>query len=111
LGFQHHEALALPDSGQEELKSGLGLGHHQVSGDEERSMNSLGTVVLAYLFFLRACHHEITSRQSWSIFQPQHAFQLQGLTKQVEYNVKAKMKAVKQPNFLGSRYEVSILSL
>ena len=34
-----------------ELKSGLGLGQHQVSGDEKRSENSIGVAVLAYLFF------------------------------------------------------------
>ena len=29
--------------------------------------------------------------QSWSIFQLQHVLQLQAMTNQVEYNVKAKM--------------------
>jgi hypothetical protein len=42
-----------------ELKSGLGLGEHQVSGDKERSEKSVGIAVLAYLFVLRVCHHEI----------------------------------------------------
>jgi hypothetical protein len=58
-----------------ELKSGLGLGQHQVSGDPKRSTNSVRIAVLAYLFLLRACHHEITPGQSWSIFQLQHGFQ------------------------------------
>jgi hypothetical protein len=74
-----------------ELKSGLGLGQHQVSGDEKRSTNSVGIAVLAYLFLLRACHREITPGQSWSIFQLQHAFQLRAMTNQVEHNVKVKM--------------------
>lgn len=74
-----------------ELKSGLGLGHHQVSGDRQRSTNSVGIAVLAYLFLLRACHHEITPGQSWSIFQLQHAFQLRAMTNQVEHNVKVKL--------------------
>jgi hypothetical protein len=74
-----------------ELKSGLGLGQHQVSGDEKRSTNSVGIAVLAYLFLLRACHHEITPGQSWRIFQLQHAFQLRAITNQVEHNVKVKM--------------------
>jgi hypothetical protein len=47
--------------------------------------------VLAYLFLLRACYHEITPGQSWSIFQLQHALQLRAMTNQVEYNVKVKM--------------------
>ncbi len=51
------------------LKSGLGLGQHQVSGGEKRRTNSLGIAVLAYLFLLRACHEEVTLGQSWSIFQ------------------------------------------
>jgi hypothetical protein len=33
-----------------ELKSGLGLGEHQVSGDTNRSEKSVGIAVLAYLF-------------------------------------------------------------
>ena len=37
-----------------ELKSGLGLGQHQVSGDEKRSENSVGVAVLAYLFWFFA---------------------------------------------------------
>ena len=74
-----------------ELKSGLGLGQHQVSGDENRSENSMGIAVLAYLFLLRACHHKIIPGKSWSIFQLQHALQLQAITNQVEHDVKVKM--------------------
>ena len=51
----------------------------------------MGVAVLAYLFLLRACHHEIILGQSWSIFQLQHAFQLRVMTNQVEHNVKVKM--------------------
>jgi hypothetical protein len=74
-----------------ELKSGLGLGHHQVSGDQKRSTNSVGIAVLAYLFLLRVGHHAIVPGQSWSIFQLQHTLQLRAMTKQVEHNVKVKM--------------------
>ena len=42
-----------------ELKSGLGLGEHQVSGVKDRSEKSVGIAVLAYLFVLRVCHHEM----------------------------------------------------
>ena len=73
-----------------ELKSGLGLGQHQVSGDQQRSTNSVGLAVLAYLFLLRAGHHEIIPGQSWSIFQLQHTLQLRAITNQVEHNVKVK---------------------
>jgi hypothetical protein len=74
-----------------ELKSGLGLGQHQVRGDEKRRPNSVGIAVLAYLLLLRAGHHEITPGHSWSIFQLQHTFQLRAITHQVEHNVKVKM--------------------
>jgi Transposase DDE domain len=79
-----------------ERKSGLGLGHHQVSGDEKRRTNSMGIAVLASLFLLRVCHHEITPGQSWSIFQLQQAFQLRAMTNQVEHNVKVKMAKVRK---------------
>ena len=48
-----------------ELKSGLGLGEHQVSGDKDRSEKSVGIAVLAYLFVLRVCHHEIVPGKPW----------------------------------------------
>ncbi len=74
-----------------ELKSGLGLGEHQVSGDKDRSEKSLGIAVLAYLFVLRVCHHEIVPGKPWSIFQLQHALRLRAMTNQVEHKVKVKM--------------------
>ena len=74
-----------------ELKSGLGLGEHQVSGDTNRSEKSVGIAVLAYLFVLRVCHHEIVPGKPWSIFQLQHALRLRAMTNQVEHKVKMKM--------------------
>jgi hypothetical protein len=74
-----------------ELNSGLGLGEHQVSGDQNRSEKSLGIAVLAYLFVLRVCHHEIVPGKPWSIFQLQHALRLRAMTNQVEHKVKRKM--------------------
>jgi Transposase DDE domain len=74
-----------------ELKSGLGLGEHQVSGDKVRSEKSVGIAVLAYLFVLRACHHEIVPGKPWSIFQLQHALRLRVMTNQVEHNIKVKV--------------------
>jgi hypothetical protein len=74
-----------------ELKSGLGLGEHQVSGDKDRSEKSLGIAVLAYLFVLRVCHGEIVSGKPWSIFQLQHALRLRVMTNQVEHKVKVTM--------------------
>jgi hypothetical protein len=74
-----------------ELKSGLGLGEHQVSGDKNRSEKSVGIAVLAYLFVLRVCHHEIIPGKPWSIFQLQHALRLRVITNQVEHKVKVTM--------------------
>jgi hypothetical protein len=74
-----------------ELKSGLGLGEHQVSGDTNRSEKSVGIAVLAYLFVLRVCHHEIVPGKPWNLFQLQHALRLRVMTNQVEYKVKVQM--------------------
>ena len=74
-----------------ELKSGLGLGEHQVSGDKDRSEKSLGIAVLAYLLVLRVCHHEIVPGKPWSIFQLQQALRLRVMTNQVTHKVKVKM--------------------
>jgi hypothetical protein len=74
-----------------ELKSGLGLGEHQVSGDTNRSEKSVGIAVLASLLVIRMCHHEIVPGKPWSIFQLQHALRLRVMTNQVEHKVKVKM--------------------
>lgn len=74
-----------------ELKSGLGLGEHQVSGDTNRSEKSVGIAVLASLLVVRVCHHEIVPGKPWSIFQLQHALRLRVMTNQVEHQVKVKM--------------------
>lgn len=74
-----------------ELKSDLGMGEHQVSGDEDRIENSFGMAVIAYLFLIRACHQEIVPGRSWSIPQLQHAFRLRVITNQVAHNVKTEL--------------------
>jgi len=79
-----------------ELKSGLGLGEHQVRGNKNRSEKSVGIAVLAYLFVLRVCHHEIVPGKPWSIFQLQHALRLQVMTNQVEHKVKVKMGKIRK---------------
>jgi Transposase DDE domain len=74
-----------------ELKSDLGMGEHQVSGDEDRIENSFGIAVMAYLFLIRACHQEMVPGRSWSIPQLQHAFRLRVITNQVAHNVKTEL--------------------
>jgi len=74
-----------------ELKTDLGMGEHQVRQDEGRIEKSFGIAVLAYLFLLRVCHHELQPGQSWSVAHLQHIFRLRVITNQVEHNVKAKL--------------------
>jgi hypothetical protein len=74
-----------------ELTSGLGLGAHQVSGDPNRSEQSVGLAVLAYVLVLRVCHHEIGPGKPWSIFPWQHALRLRVMTNQVAHTAKGKL--------------------
>jgi len=74
-----------------ELKTDLGLGAHQVSGEEGRIEKSFGIAVLASLFLIRACHQEILPGTSWSIAHLQHALRLRSITNQVEHNVKTRL--------------------
>ena len=74
-----------------ELKTDLGLGAHQVRGEERRIEKSFGIAVLAYLLLIRACHQEILPGTSWSIAQLQHAFRLRIITNQVEHNVQTRL--------------------
>jgi hypothetical protein len=74
-----------------ELKSGLGLGEPQVSGDTNRREKSVGSAVLAYVFVLRVCHHKIVPGKPWSMFQLQPTLRLRVMTNQVEPKVKVKM--------------------
>ena len=74
-----------------ELKSDLGMGEHQVSGEEQRIENSFGIAVMAYLLLIRLCHHEMLPGRSWSLAQLQHAFRLRMITNQVAYNVKTRL--------------------
>jgi len=74
-----------------ELKTDLGLGEHQVSGEEGRIEHSFGIAVLAYLLLIRACHQDILPGKPWSVAQLQHALRLRVITNQVEHNVKARL--------------------
>jgi hypothetical protein len=79
-----------------ELKTDLGLGAHQVRGEEGRIEKSFGIAVLAYLFLIRACHQEILPGTSWSIAQLQHALRLRSITNQVEHNVKTRLSKARK---------------
>jgi hypothetical protein len=73
------------------LKSALGLGEHQVRGGQDRLEKSFGIAILAYLFVLRVCHHDITPGQPWSLSGLQHSLRLRVITNQVAHNVKVKL--------------------
>ena len=60
------------------------LGEPQIRGDNDRSEKSVGMAVLAYVFVLRVCHHEIVPGKSWGLFQPQQALRLRVMTNQIE---------------------------
>ena len=79
-----------------ELKTDLGLGEHQVSGEEGRIEKSFGIAVLAYLLLIRACHQEMLLGTPWSIAQLQHALRLRIMTNQVEHNVKTRLTKVRK---------------
>jgi hypothetical protein len=74
-----------------ELKSDLGMGEHQVSGEAGRIEKSFGIALMAYLFLIRLGHHDLAPGRSWSVSQLQHAFRLRMITTQVEHNVKTRM--------------------
>ena len=73
------------------LKSYLGLGQHQIRGDQQQHEKSFGIALLAYLLVLRLHHHEIIPDKSWSICELQHSFRLSMITNQVEHNVTVKL--------------------
>jgi hypothetical protein len=79
-----------------ELKSDLGMGEHQVSGEERRIENSFGIAVMAYLLLIRLCHHEMLPGRSWSVPQLQYAFRLRVITNQVEHNVKTRLTTLRK---------------
>ena len=79
-----------------EIKSGLGLGQHQVTRKEDRVEKSFGIAILAYLFLLRVCGKEIQPGQPWSIFQLQHNFRLKVITHQVEHNMELRIRKLRK---------------
>jgi len=77
-----------------ELKSGLGLGEHQVTKCEDRVEKSIGIAFLGYLFLIRVCRKNIQPGQAWSIFQLQNAFRLKVVTNQVQHHMLLKLKTL-----------------
>jgi hypothetical protein len=85
-----------------DLQSALGMGDHQVRGGHDRLEKSCGIAILASLFVLRVCHHEIAPGQPWSVSGLQHTLRLWVITNQVAHNVKTKLATGrKASSYLG----------
>ena len=67
-----------------ELSSDLGLSQHQVTGDISRTEKSFALGIMAYLFVLRARHHDICPGKPWSLMQLQHHFINDVITSEVK---------------------------
>jgi hypothetical protein len=70
-----------------ELKSGLGLGEHQVTKKLPRIEKSLGITLIAYLFLLRARKDDIKPGKPWSIFQLKTNFTMDLIQKQFQHSM------------------------
>jgi len=70
-----------------ELKSGLGLGEHQVTKKLPRIEKSLGIALIAYLLLLRARKEDIKPGQPWSIFQLKTNFTMDMIHKQFQHSM------------------------
>ena len=70
-----------------ELKSGLGLGEHQVTKKLPRIEKSLGIALIAYLFLLRARKDDIKHGKPWSIFQLKTNFTMDMIQKQFQHSM------------------------
>jgi len=79
-----------------ELKSGMGLGQHQVSKDVDRVEKSFGIAIIAYLVLIRARKADISPGRPWSIFQLKNNFTTDLVCKQLELNVERKLNRLKK---------------
>jgi hypothetical protein len=74
-----------------ELKSGLGLGEHQVTKKVDRIEKSIGIAIIAYLLLLRARKADIHSGRPWSIFQLKNNFTNDVICNQFQHNMQRKL--------------------
>jgi len=79
-----------------ELKSGLGLGEHQVTKKEHRIKNSIGISIISYLFLLIACKDEINEGCSWGIFQLQDKFRIKVIKHQLTHSMNLQIKKLQK---------------
>ena len=74
-----------------ELKSGLGLGEHQVSKDIDRIEKSIGIAIIAYLVLIRARKRDISPGRPWSIFQLKNNFTNDLVCNQFQHNMNRRL--------------------
>jgi len=77
-----------------ELKSGLGLGEHQVTRQIDRVEKSFGTAIIAYLALIRARKQDIHPGQPWSIFQLKNNLTTEVICRQFRRNLQKKLNSV-----------------
>ncbi|MBF0495313.1 MAG: transposase [Deltaproteobacteria bacterium] len=83
-----------------ELKSGMGLGEHQVTMDIKRIEKSLGIAIIAYLALIRARKEDIKPGQPWSIFQLKNNFTMEVLNYQLNHTLEKKLYRERTVQFL-----------
>jgi hypothetical protein len=74
-----------------ELKSGLGLGEHQVTKEVDRIGKSIGVAIIACLVLIRARKRDIRPGQSWSIFQLKNNLTNDVICNQFQHNLQRKL--------------------
>ena len=67
-----------------EMKSGLGMGQHQVTKSVERVERSIAISVLAYLMLIKLQAQDIPQEGAWSLFQLKQDFAWKAAQEQVE---------------------------
>ena len=79
-----------------ELKSGLGLGEHQVTKEVDRIEKSIGMAIIAYLVLIRARRKDIRPDKSWSIFQLKSNFTNDVICNQFQDNLRRKLDKLRK---------------
>ena len=79
-----------------ELKSGMGLGKHQVTNNEERIKKSMAVPILSYLLILKLHYKSIKPNQSWSIFKLQEEFRYKAISSQANHDRELLLKKIQR---------------
>ncbi len=77
-----------------ELKSGLGLGQHQVTKNPDRIRKSFAMAIIAYLVLIRIQKHDIQPQKAWSIWQLKQNMLLRIVAEQSHHNAWKSFKKV-----------------